>query len=87
MLLVKGEDESIPTTQPRHVVYDAEPCRVVERVLDRGERIEHLRNRGRDGALKRVLGGNALPRQAGLHRRGREEGEEAVDVVLLWKMG
>ena len=65
------------------VVHGVESPRVVEHVLDPSECVQYLWDPRRHGASKRVSISNFLPGQALLHLLGSEEGETAVDRVLV----
>ena len=84
LLVVKRKHETVSVREELHVelVCLIELGGVVEDITDARERVEHLRDRLRLGPRIVVVSGQPELGEVLARDFGREEGEEAVDVVL-----
>ena len=89
LLVVKRKHEAIPVREELHVelVRLIELGGVVEDITDARKRVEHLRDRLRLGSRIVVVSGQPELGEVLARDFGREEGEEAVDVVLHERRG
>ena len=84
LLVVKRKHEAIPVREELHVelVRLIELGGVVEDITDARKCVEHLRDRLRLGPRIVVVSGQPELGEVLARDFGREEGEEAIDVVL-----